>query len=173
MYVCMYVCMCVFWLQQYHMTWITVYTGWLHSFIDSLIHSLLSLIDSLTHWLARSFALSPHSLTHSFIDSLTHWISHSLIDSLTSLIGSLTSLIDSLTALAHLILHFAFLAIPCDVVVLKSSSPNSSCFIQTTNLDGETNLKPRIVCTLSLLYAVKPNWIYLQLAIILHLSTNR
>eukprot|EP01125_Pyxidicula_operculata_P009646 TRINITY_DN3164_c0_g1_i1.p1 TRINITY_DN3164_c0_g1~~TRINITY_DN3164_c0_g1_i1.p1 ORF type:complete len:1105 (+),score=212.45 TRINITY_DN3164_c0_g1_i1:413-3316(+) len=35
--------------------------------------------------------------------------------------------------------------IPCDVVILKCSddSKNGNCFIQTSNLDGETNLKTR------------------------------
>ena len=33
--------------------------------------------------------------------------------------------------------------IPADMVVLKSSDTDGSCFIQTTNLDGEANLKGR------------------------------
>ncbi|KAM0786967.1 hypothetical protein ACM66B_002385 [Microbotryomycetes sp. NB124-2] len=33
--------------------------------------------------------------------------------------------------------------IPADVVVLSSSDPDGVCFIETKNLDGETNLKPR------------------------------
>ena len=33
--------------------------------------------------------------------------------------------------------------IPADCVVLYSSNPNGICYIQTTNIDGETNLKLR------------------------------
>lgn len=33
--------------------------------------------------------------------------------------------------------------VPCDCVLLASSAPNGDCFIQTTNLDGESNLKGR------------------------------
>jgi phospholipid-translocating ATPase len=33
--------------------------------------------------------------------------------------------------------------VPCDMCLLHSSSPNGICFVQTTNLDGETNLKAR------------------------------
>lgn len=33
--------------------------------------------------------------------------------------------------------------IPADMVLLKSSEESGHCFIQTTNLDGETNLKGR------------------------------
>jgi phospholipid-translocating ATPase len=33
---------------------------------------------------------------------------------------------------------------PCDMVVLKSSEENGSCYIQTANLDGEADLKPRM-----------------------------
>lgn len=32
---------------------------------------------------------------------------------------------------------------PCDLVLLRSSSTTGSCFIQTTNLDGESNMKTR------------------------------
>lgn len=32
---------------------------------------------------------------------------------------------------------------PCDIVLLSSSSPFGDCFIQTTNLDGESDYKPR------------------------------
>jgi len=35
--------------------------------------------------------------------------------------------------------------VPCDLVLLKSALSNGLCFIQTTNLDGETNLKTRTV----------------------------
>ncbi|KAJ6241987.1 putative phospholipid-transporting atpase [Anaeramoeba flamelloides] len=33
---------------------------------------------------------------------------------------------------------------PCDIVLLSSSNEDGSCYIQTANLDGETDLKPRI-----------------------------
>ena len=37
--------------------------------------------------------------------------------------------------------------IPADCVVLYSSNPNGICYIQTTNIDGETNLKLRTAAT--------------------------
>jgi magnesium-transporting ATPase (P-type) len=33
--------------------------------------------------------------------------------------------------------------VPVDLMVIKSSSDNNFCYFQTTNLDGETSLKPR------------------------------
>ena len=33
--------------------------------------------------------------------------------------------------------------VPADIVVLSSSDPDGACFVETKNLDGETNLKPR------------------------------
>ncbi|GAA5871972.1 hypothetical protein JCM8547_006205 [Rhodosporidiobolus lusitaniae] len=33
--------------------------------------------------------------------------------------------------------------IPADVIVLSTSDPDGVCFVETKNLDGETNLKPR------------------------------
>jgi magnesium-transporting ATPase (P-type) len=33
--------------------------------------------------------------------------------------------------------------IPCDVVILKTSEETGSCYIQTANLDGETDFKSR------------------------------
>ena len=33
--------------------------------------------------------------------------------------------------------------IPADLLVIKSSNENGFCYLQTSNLDGETNLKPR------------------------------
>lgn len=33
--------------------------------------------------------------------------------------------------------------IPADLLVIKSSSENGFCYLQTTNLDGESGLKPK------------------------------
>ena len=35
---------------------------------------------------------------------------------------------------------------PADVVILYTSEPKGACFIETKNLDGETNLKHKIAC---------------------------
>ncbi|CAN0537579.1 unnamed protein product, partial [Ectocarpus sp. 8 AP-2014] len=35
--------------------------------------------------------------------------------------------------------------IPADLVMLSCSDPKGTCFVLTSNLDGETNLKPRVV----------------------------
>ncbi|KAI9606529.1 hypothetical protein H4Q26_006063 [Puccinia striiformis f. sp. tritici PST-130] len=37
-------------------------------------------------------------------------------------------------------------AIPADLIVLSTSDPDGQCFVETKNLDGETNLKPRRAC---------------------------
>ena len=34
--------------------------------------------------------------------------------------------------------------VPCDIVLLASCEANGNCYIQTTNLDGESNLKSRV-----------------------------
>lgn len=36
-------------------------------------------------------------------------------------------------------------AVPADMVLLHSSNPLGICYLDTCNLDGETNLKQRIV----------------------------
>ena len=33
--------------------------------------------------------------------------------------------------------------VPCDLVVLSTSHDHGQCYVQTTNLDGETNLKTK------------------------------
>ena len=33
--------------------------------------------------------------------------------------------------------------VPADIVVLSTSDPEGMCYLETKNLDGETNLKPR------------------------------
>ena len=35
--------------------------------------------------------------------------------------------------------------LPTDLVFLKSSDPKGMCYIETKNLDGETNLKHKVV----------------------------
>ena len=34
---------------------------------------------------------------------------------------------------------------PADLIILKSSNPDSSAFINTSSLDGEKNLKPKVI----------------------------
>ena len=34
--------------------------------------------------------------------------------------------------------------LPADIVLLGTSDPNNMCFVETKNLDGETNLKHKI-----------------------------
>lgn len=38
---------------------------------------------------------------------------------------------------------YADTSVPADIVILSSSDPEGDCFIDTRNLDGESNLKPR------------------------------
>ena len=33
--------------------------------------------------------------------------------------------------------------LPADIIVLSTSDPDGACYVETKNLDGETNLKPR------------------------------
>jgi len=35
--------------------------------------------------------------------------------------------------------------IPCDIMLIKAIDPKGVCFVETKNLDGETNLKIKIV----------------------------
>ncbi|KAL0216803.1 hypothetical protein P9112_008987 [Eukaryota sp. TZLM1-RC] len=39
--------------------------------------------------------------------------------------------------------------IPADVVVLKSSEKGGKCFVNTVNIDGEADLKPKIACNVT------------------------
>lgn len=36
---------------------------------------------------------------------------------------------------------------PTDLVVIKSSAEDGACFIETSSLDGEKNLKPKLALT--------------------------
>lgn len=40
--------------------------------------------------------------------------------------------------------------IPADIVVLNSTNPNGVCYVETMNLDGETNLKHKQACDATL-----------------------
>lgn len=40
--------------------------------------------------------------------------------------------------------------IPADMVILSSTNPNGACYVETMNLDGETNLKHKQACDATL-----------------------
>lgn len=45
---------------------------------------------------------------------------------------------------------------PCDLVLLKSAAltppAHTACYLETANLDGESNLKSRVVCVYVCVY---------------------
>ncbi len=50
--------------------------------------------------------------------------------------------------------------VPADLIILHTTDPDSLCYVQTANLDGETALKPRFAVgsTASLPESVVPSW---------------
>lgn len=59
--------------------------------------------------------------------------------------------------------------IPADLLILESSDPNNSCYIQTSNLDGETTLKQRQVPE-DILESREPHVIYAVIHVHVHVS---
>ncbi|VDN40434.1 unnamed protein product [Gongylonema pulchrum] len=43
--------------------------------------------------------------------------------------------------------------IPADILLIRSSDPDGVCFVETSNLDGETSLKQRRVPASMILYS--------------------
>ena len=51
---------------------------------------------------------------------------------------------------------------PSDMICIKSSDPEGNCFIQTSSLDGEKNLKPRVALSETQISVENPNLIRLM-----------
>lgn len=62
--------------------------------------------------------------------------------------------------------------IPADVLVLRSSDPHGLCYVDSCNLDGESNLKQRVVAPGFQAKVNKPPGTFGQVLIFYHFAAS-